>query len=150
MKNKFALLFSILACCSAIPATQAETKPLKALLIAGGCCHDYKGQHKVLCDGIQVRANVQVDVVWTDDGSTNPPLPIYDNPDWAKGYDVIIHDECAADRKDIETTERILEAHKTIPALHLHCAMHSFRTGTDKWFRHLGLESNSHWPQEPI
>ncbi|MEZ5324785.1 MAG: ThuA domain-containing protein [Verrucomicrobiales bacterium] len=150
MKNKFALLFSILACCSPIPAAHAETKPLKALLIAGGCCHDYKGQHKVLCDGIQARANVQVDVVWTDDGSTNPPLPIYDNPDWAKGYDVIIHDECAADRKDIETTERILEAHKTIPSVHLHCAMHSFRTGTDKWFRHLGLASNSHGPQEPI
>jgi hypothetical protein len=37
-----------------------------------------------------------------------------------------------------------------VPAVHLHCAMHSFRTGEDRWFRHLGLQSNSHGPQEPI
>ncbi|MGI9240084.1 MAG: DUF7133 domain-containing protein, partial [Verrucomicrobiales bacterium] len=128
----------------------AEVKPLKALLIAGGCCHDYKGQTKVLSEGIQARANVQVDVYWTDDRSTNPPLPIYDNPDWAKGYDIIIHDECAAGNADLGTMARILAAHKTIPAVHLHCAMHSFRNGTDKWFRHLGLASSSHGPQEPI
>lgn len=125
-------------------------KPLRALLIAGGCCHDYAKQHEILSKGIQSRANVQVDVIWTDDKSTNPPLPVYDSPDWAKGYDIIIHDECAAGSKDVEVVKRILEAHKTIPAVHLHCAMHSFRTGTDMWFKHLGLQSASHGPQEPI
>ena len=128
----------------------AETKPLKALLIAGGCCHDYAKQQEILSKGIQARANVQVDVVWTDDKSVSPPLPLYDNPDWAKGYDIIIHDECAAGEKSKEVLQRILDAHKTIPAVHLHCAMHSFRTGEDKWFKHLGLQSNSHGPQEPI
>lgn len=128
----------------------AETKPLKALLIAGGCCHDYAKQHEILSKGIQSRANVQVDVVWTDDKSTNPPLPLYDNPDWAKGYDIIIHDECAAGLKDIGTIKRILDVHKTIPAVHLHCAMHSFRPGNDSWYKHLGIQSNSHGPQEPI
>ena len=28
--------------------------------------------------------------------------------------------------------------------------MHSFRTGTDAWFSHLGPESSGHGPQEPI
>ena len=128
----------------------SENKPLKALLIAGGCCHDYAGQTKALSQGIQQRANVQVDVYWTDDKSTNPPFPLFENPDWAKGYDVIIHDECAAGNKDLGTMMRILKAHETVPAVHLHCAMHSFRNGTDKWFRHLGLGSNSHGPQVPI
>ena len=71
------------------PPAQAQTspKPLKALLIAGGCCHDYTGQQNVISEGIQARANIQVDVWWTDDKSVNPPLSLYDNPDWAKGYD---------------------------------------------------------------
>ena len=128
----------------------AETKPLKALLVAGGCCHDYAQQHEILSKGIQARANVQVDVVWTDDKSTNPPLPLYDNPDWAKGYDIIIHDECAAGNRDLATLKRILDVHKTIPSVQLHCAMHSFRTGTDDWFKHLGIQSASHGPQQPI
>ncbi|MDA7888346.1 ThuA domain-containing protein [Akkermansiaceae bacterium] len=125
-------------------------RPLKALLIAGGCCHDYVKQHEILYKGIQERANVRVDVIWTRDKSTNPPLPFYQDPDWAKGYDVIIHDECAADNKDKQVLKNILEAHKTIPAVHLHCAMHSFRQGNDLWFKHLGLQSSGHGPQEPL
>ncbi len=128
----------------------AAPRPLKALLVAGGCCHDYAGQHEVLRQGIQARANVQVDVVWTDDKSVNPPLPLYDSPDWAKGYDIVLHDECAAGMKDPAVLQRILDVHRTVPAVHLHCAMHSFRTGSDAWFRHLGLQSTSHGPQEPI
>lgn len=145
MRRTFLLL---LALCPLLSSPAAE--PLKALLITGGCCHDYAKQHLIISQGIQSRANVQVDVIWTDDKSTNPPLPVYDNPDWAKGYDVIIHDECAASMNNKETLTRILDAHKTIPSIHLHCAMHSFRTGEDRWFRHLGLQSASHGPQEPI
>jgi len=125
-------------------------EPLKALLITGGCCHDYAKQHEVIAKGIQSRANVQVDVIWTDDKSTNPPLPIYDKVNWAKSYDIIIHDECAASMNNKETLTRILDAHQTIPSIQLHCAMHSFRTGEDRWFKRLGLQSNSHGPQEPI
>jgi putative membrane-bound dehydrogenase-like protein len=142
--------FALLLLLAAASLSHAETKPLKALLVAGGCCHDYAKQHIILSQGIQSRANVQVDVVWTDDKSVTPPLPLYDNPDWAKGYDIIIHDECAAGVKDMAVVKRILDVHQTIPAVHLHCAMHSFRTGTDVWFKHLGIQSASHGPQEPI
>lgn len=140
----------VLIVLSALSSSLSAAEPLKALLVAGGCCHDYAKQHEVISKGIQSRANVQVDVVWTDDKSVTPPLPLYDNPDWAKGYDIIIHDECAAGVKDLAVVKRILDVHKTIPAVHLHCAMHSFRTGTDAWFKHLGLQSASHGPQEPI
>lgn len=129
---------------------QNQPKPLRVLLVAGGCCHDYAGQQKAISSGIQARANVRVDVWWTDDKSVDPPLTIYDKDDWAAGYDVVIHDECAAGNKDLAVMKRILDAHRTVPAVHLHCAMHSFRNGTDQWFKHLGIQSSSHGPQEPI
>ena len=147
MRFLFCFLFAVTL---GAAGSLAAAEPLKALLIAGGCCHDYAKQHEVIAKGIQSRANVQVDVIWTDDKSTNPPLPVYDKVDWAKGYDIIIHDECAASMKDKETLTRILNAHQTIPSIQLHCAMHSFRTGEDRWFKRLGLQSNSHGPQEPI
>ncbi|HYF36874.1 MAG TPA: ThuA domain-containing protein, partial [Prosthecobacter sp.] len=146
MLRAFILCLAVVS--SAIQA--ADHKPLRALLIAGGCCHDYAKQQEILSRGIQARANVQVDVIWTDDKSVTPPLPIYDKTDWAAGYDIVIHDECAAGVKDPALLKRILDVHKTVPAVHLHCAMHSFRTGTDEWFRHLGIQSASHGPQEPI
>jgi putative membrane-bound dehydrogenase-like protein len=152
MNHCRALLVVALCLCGWVAdvALAAEPPPLKALLVAGGCCHDYEGQYKVLVEGLQARARVKIDVFWTNDTSVNPPLPLYDKPDWAAGYDVIIHDECAAGNNKKETLQRVLDAHKTIPAVHLHCAMHSFRTGEDKWFRHLGLVSTGHGPQEPI
>jgi len=148
MKSLFGCLIAFVTLANV--AFSQESKPIRALLIAGGCCHDYSAQQQAIADGIEARANVRVDVYWTSDSSTNPPLPIYSNPDWAAGYDVIIHDECAVDIADPAIISRIVETHQTIPAVHLHCAMHSFRNGTDVWFKHLGLQSNGHGPQEPI
>jgi len=146
---------TLLSVCSLIflPAATAvgNEPPLRALLVCGGCCHDYENQSTTLRDGIQARANVQVDVIRSADNGTKPWFPIYDDPDWAKGYDVIIHDECAADSQDATYVGNILNAHKTgVPAVNLHCAMHSYRTGDGTWFEFLGLQSTSHGWQKPI
>ncbi len=126
-------------------------KPLKALLLAGGCCHDYNKQKELLKQGLEARAHLDVTVVYTSDGSTKARFDVYAKPDWAKGYDVIIHDECTSDVKDLPYVENILNAHKGgIPAVNLHCAMHCYRTGTDDWFRFVGLQSTGHGPQLPI
>ena len=148
----FGLLALALTASTLAPAssTAQEAKPLRALLICGGCCHDYAKQHVILSKGISERANVVVDVVHSEDRGTTPRFPIYEKADWAKGYDVIIHDECAAGIKDLPYVENILQAHKTVPAVNLHCAMHCYRTGTDHWFKYLGLQSSAHGPQEPI
>ena len=146
----FLCFYKLCVCESVAIGETTAPKTIRALLIAGGCCHDYAKQQEALCKGIQSRANVQVDVYWTDNSSTEPVLPLYGGLNWAEGYDVIIHDECAADIKDPALLNRIIQTHQKIPAVHLHCAMHSFRTGTDAWFRHLGLQSSGHGPQEPI
>lgn len=143
-------LTSLIPASGAIAADPPASSPIRALLIAGGCCHDYGSQQSVIAEGIQARANVRVDVYWTDNSTTAPVLPLYRKLNWAEDYDVIIHDECAADIQDEALVNRIVAVHQKIPAVHLHCAMHSFRTGTDAWFNHLGLQSSGHGPQEPI
>ena len=36
----------------------ADPKPIKALMICGGCCHDYTNQKKILSEGIAARTNI--------------------------------------------------------------------------------------------
>jgi hypothetical protein len=147
---------------SVLPAIAAETAPLKVLLITGGCCHDYKKQKDILKTGLEARANLVVEQIHVDSGSTAPPLPIYGNPDYAKGFDVVIHDECSADIKDPAVIKGVLQPHADgVPGVNLHCAMHSYRFGNygkpveagadnSLWFEYVGLQSTGHGPQEPV
>jgi type 1 glutamine amidotransferase len=129
----------------------ADTKPLKALLITGGCCHDYGKQKDILKKGLEERANVEVSQIHTADSTTKARFDIYDKPDWAKGYDVVIHDECSSDVKEQPYVQNILDAHKAgVAAVNLHCAMHCYRIGSDEWFRFVGIHSTGHGPQESI
>ena len=133
----------------------ANVKTLRALLICGGCCHDYLKQQDIIKKGLEARANIEVTIAYEPDKGTKKLNPVYENADWAKGYDVIIHDECSADVKDIEIINRILKPHKDgLPAVHLHCAMHCYRSeGFPKatpWFELTGLATTGHGPQEPI
>lgn len=139
----------------AAPARRAAAaeppKPLKALLVAGGCCHDYEKQKDVLKAGLEARAHVVVDICYSPDRSTKARFACYEKEDWAAGYDVVIHDECSSDVKEGPYVQRILDAHrKGVPAVNLHCAMHSYRLGNDDWFQFLGLHSMAHGPQKPI
>lgn len=143
-------------------AAAQDTKPLKALLIAGGCCHDYKTQKDILKKGLEERANLVVDIIFSPDGSTRPPIEIYGKPEYATGYDVILHDECAADISDAAVIEGVLKPHRNgIPGVNLHCAMHSYRIGKAAepatpgtpramWFDFLGIQSSGHGAQLPI
>jgi hypothetical protein len=147
-------------------ARAADSKPLRVLLVTGGCCHDYAKQKDILKKGLEARANIAVDQVHTEipqgASATKPPLPIYGNPDYAKGYDVVIHDECAADINDPATIKGVLAPHQAgVPGVNLHCAMHCYRIGNPgeaatagseraMWFDYLGLQSSGHGPQLPI
>ncbi|HJT31623.1 MAG TPA: ThuA domain-containing protein [Pirellulales bacterium] len=126
-------------------------KPLKVLLITGGCCHNYGKQKELLKQGLEARANVKVDIVYSEDTSTKARFDIYQKPNWAEGYDAVIHDECTSDVKEIPYVQNILAAHKKgLPAVNLHCAMHCYRTGTNDWFEFVGIQSTGHGPQQPI
>ncbi len=136
--------------------------PIRALLITGGCCHDYAAQKDILKSGLEARAHIVVDQIHTDDSSTAPPLAILGNAEYAKGYDVVIHDECAAAISDPAKIAAVLAPHKRgIAGVNLHCAMHSYRIGDPKeiaavgsergmWFDYLGIQSSGHGPKLPL
>jgi hypothetical protein len=155
------LIFAAVAAAALVYAADPP-KPLKVLLLTGGCCHDYAKQKDILKKGLEARANLVVDQIHTDDKSTRPPLAILGNPEYAKGYDLVIHDECGADVSDPAAVEGVLKPHRDgIPGINLHCAMHSYRIGNPNqpvtlgtphgfWFEYLGVQSSGHGPQQPI
>ena len=129
-------------------------KPIRALLVIGGCCHDYEHQKTVLTEGISARAKVDWTIVHEGDGSTSHRISIYEKPDWSRAYDVVVHDECFSDVKDKAFVENILKPHRDgLPAVNLHCAMHCYRVSFDDfkgWFELTGLDTRGHGPQQPI
>lgn len=145
-----------------VQAAETAVKPLRVLIVACGCCHEYDKQTMALKDGIEARLNAIVDVAYNPDKSTKATFEIYKAKDWAKDFDIIIHDECSADVTDPAYVETILAAHKAgKPAINLHCAMHSYRWGNFRepvqagadnahWYEMIGLQSTGHGPQQPI
>src|ERR1700683_4873838 len=63
-------------------AEEPAAKPLRALLVLGGCCHAYKTQKHILVRGIAERARVEVTVAYDPDTTTRHLNPVYQNPDW--------------------------------------------------------------------
>ncbi len=140
-------------------AEEKAPKPLRVLLVIGGCCHDYATQKDLLKNGIEARLNATVDIAYDGTKTTKPLFEAYRGADWAKGYDVVVHDECAADITDPAYVENVLQAHRNgTPAVNLHCAMHSYRWGNYKepiaagadnahWYEMIGLQSTGHGPK---
>lgn len=123
----------------------AETKPIRALLVVGGCCHDYTTQKLIISEGTAARARIEWTLVQQGGTATNSRIPLYEKADWAKGYDIVVHAECFSDVKDPKYTETILKPHREgIPAIVIHCAMHCYRDGTGEWFNFCGVTSHRH------
>lgn len=153
-------VLSLIVVLSLVSATRAaDEKPIRALLVAGGCCHDYEHQKDILTKGISERAKVEWTIAYDPDRTTHHLNPVYENADWAKNFDIIVHDECSADIKDLQIIDRILKPHKDgLPAIVLHCAMHCYRSEGWKsnapsmtpWFEFTGLQTTGHGAQLPI
>jgi type 1 glutamine amidotransferase len=79
-------------------------------------------------------------------------MPVYASPDWARGFDIVIHNECLADVTDPGYIRTITDAHRGgLPAMVIHCSMHSYRAATiDDWREFLGVTSRRHTAQHPI
>lgn len=138
-----------LFCISALAvfgASPPQPAPLRALLITGGCCHDYALQAKALTEGVKKFGDVTWTVVHEGGTSKNAKFALYDSPAWAKPYDVVVHNECFADLNDIAYVRKITAAHKAgKPAVVIHCAMHTYRLlQEDDWREFLGVTSRRH------
>ena len=127
-------------------ASAQEAKPLRALVVTGGCCHNYAFQTQQLTNALSKLAPIEWTVVMAGGTGTRAEIPLYDKPDWAKGYDVVVHNECFADTTNQVYIRKITEAHKAgVPAVVIHCAMHTYRTtNIDDWREFLGVTSKRH------
>ena len=126
-------------------AAEKPQPPIRALLVTGGCCHDYDRQKLILARGISARAPVEWTVVQQGGKTTNAKIPLYEDKDWAEGFDVVVHNECFAHVKDKAWVETILKPHREgTAAVLIHCAMHCYRTGDDSWFEFVGVQSPGH------
>ncbi len=147
----FALVFGLVGLTASGQETRPAVKPIRALLITGGCCHDYTRQKKILTEGTAARINIEWTIAHQGGSTTDTRIPVYVAPKWAEGYDIVIHNECFAGVSDPAWTERILAPHKAgLPAIVVHCAMHCYRDRTDEWFEFLGVTSHRHGSHFPF
>ncbi|MFM7111020.1 MAG: ThuA domain-containing protein, partial [Planctomycetota bacterium] len=72
----FLLLISLLS--------PGQTPPIKALLVTGGCCHDYNIQKLIISEGTAARARIEWVVVQEGGNKTNSRIPLHEKSDWAK------------------------------------------------------------------
>ena len=129
-----------------------SAKPIRALLVTGGGYHDYNEQKKILTEGVSARANVEWTIVHETSTKEGTKLPLYENPKWADGYDIVVHNECFANVTDTEYVGRVLAAHKNgVPGIVVHCSMHTFRDlKSDDYREFLGVSTRNHGMQHPL
>ena len=147
---RYALAALLLVALLATQTSFAEdAKPsLKGLIVAGGCCHDYPRQKLIICEGLSQRISIAWEIVHEgDDKGKSHRVSVYGKPNWSDGYDVVVHNECFGAIEDVDFVEGIVNEHKRsgVPAVFIHCSMHSYRAAqTDEWRKLIGVTSRRH------
>lgn len=146
-KNAFVAICLLLVFGASNATSDEANGRLKVLLITGGCCHDYPFQSYALQKAARDR-KVAIDWTIIDQGGngTDAQIALYKDPNWAKGYDVVIHNECFAKTTDEDYIRSIAKAHHDgANAVVIHCAMHTYRDAKiDDWRQMLGVTSRRH------
>ena len=122
----------------------AGQTPINAMIVTGGCCHDYTGQSKVLMDTLNAVMPINWTVVQGMNAVPDGRLPLYENKDWARGMDIVIHNECWANGDlPAPIVQNITSA--PVPRMFIHCSFHSYRIMTnDAWRELMGGTSRRH------
>src|SRR4051812_1267066 len=83
---------------------------INALIVSGGCCHDYSGEARVLMDAVGRVLPVDWTAVVQGGTGTRGSMPVYAAADWAKRFDIVVHNECLADVDDPAYIRKITAA----------------------------------------
>jgi type 1 glutamine amidotransferase len=139
-----------------VAAFSADAKPLKAILITGGCCHDYAKQQHIISEGI----NERVPTIWKlfYEMNQEKSKEALSKKGWADEYDYVVWNHCFAHETDTQFIDSLAAIHKAgKPAIALHCAMHSYhwkvpqpKDGEKTWPAFLGVSSRGHGPKKAI
>ena len=145
MLKKIVLLLALLS-------FSASAKGWKALMLTGGCCHDYTKQKVIISEALKKSDDVTTDII--HEQNMNKMKEILSKKDWHKGYDFVIYNICHAHEKDGAFVDSVTKVHHDgLPAIALHCTMHSYHwkiKGDKSWTKFLGVVSPGHGPKKSI
>ena len=141
MKNStYLLVTAILFTGAFVHGEKTEKKAPKALLVTGGCCHDYERQQWIVTEGISARTPAEWDILMADQNKTREELS---KPGWAEDYDIVVYNHCHAHETDKAFINSVVGVHTSgVPAIVLHCAMHSWH-----WKVPVAEGEEKEWPQ---
>ena len=144
----FLMIFSLIFSC-----TSKKETTIKALLLTGGCCHNYEYQKKKIQEFTSKKLNIKWDVLHEGGVLKDHKLSIYNSENWSDKYDVVVHNECFGKMIDDNFINNAVNDHlkSDIGIVMLHCAMHTYRKadeGKDAWTKMIGLESKKHDHQD--
>jgi uncharacterized protein len=142
----FGVLNSVLSAAEKVEKLYSG-KPIKALIITGGCCHNYHYQSSAITEGISKVADVNWTILHEGGTGKDHMSEFYDDPNWAKPFDIVIHNECFAQVVDESYVKKVSEGHKKagVPGIVIHCAMHTYREiEANDWRKFLGVTSRRH------
>jgi type 1 glutamine amidotransferase len=114
------------------------------MIVTGGCCHDYSGQSKILIDTLNAVMPINWTVVQGMNALPEGRLPLFENANWARGQDIVIHNECWANGDlPAQIVQNITSP--AVPRMFFHCALHSYRImKNDAWRELIGVTSRTH------
>ncbi len=155
MRTTKVMLISSLAIVGFLSSAIAtDTKPLRALYVTGGGWHDYAGQEIVIRETLQERIpGIELTVSAVDGVQDRHPL--FENEDWAEGYDLVIYNKCNAPRySNPDWIERIVKPHREgLPAVVIHGTLHNYwpdEKESGQWVAFLGVTSRNHERGAPV
>lgn len=126
----------------------ASATPVRALMITGGCCHDYDNQKRLISEGLSKRVGPIEWTILQYGSERDTRADIYERPDWIDGYDIVVHNECFGAIADEAFVRGIVDAHREsgVPAIMIHCSLHSYRVAAnaDVWRELIGVTSRRH------
>jgi uncharacterized protein len=151
MKNLIILISICLFATSSVMAEKMQ-KPIKAIYLTGGCCHDYKNQQTIIPEGLAKRINISCDIIFEmKQEKMKEKLSV---KGWADKYDLVIYNICHAKETDSKYIDSITKLHhEGKAAIALHCTMHSYHwkvKGEKSWTKFLGVTSPNHGPKSKI
>lgn len=125
-----------------------SSKKVRALMVTGGCCHDYQNQKRLISEGLSARVGPIEWTILQYDDAKDTKADVYRQTDWIREFDIVVHNECFGGVEDGEFVTGVVDAHVEhgVPAIMVHCSMHSYRAAptADAWRELIGVTSRRH------
>ena len=128
----------------------------RALLVTGGCCHDYAKQKDIISEGISKRIPTEWEIFFENEPAEEQRVSLPSQV--GQMIMTTFYTAIASLTRKTEISLNPSPIHKEgKPAIALHCAMHSYHwsipaeKGKKKaWPEMLGVSSKGHGPKAPI